>query len=362
MLRRNSSGFGFGRQGLARSESKSSLRKEVASEESHAVPSPVAESPVREAAAVAAEVGSPYVTVGPSPLSQPAPDGSPAPPAPAPAAPSAPVASPAPIAPAAPTAPPTFVAEPEPIIQETSSPQSAAPVQAAVVEPTVEPVPAPAPVPVAPISQLTPAPETRPAVVSPSESTVTTPAPPPPVQERAADYFAWGDKPEIAKKKQSSSTIATQDSVPVRSSTPAPAAVPAVEPPPVPATSSDTPAPQVQQAYVDPYDASAADSYAWKDDVSVPSAKSAGKQPSREQFVASPEQSSRALSKSPSREQLVASPHSVALTLSPKGSRSSIASSYGQVVNVSQGRRRVSVSVDPEEGRRGRSRSKASIR
>lgn len=118
---------------------------------------------------------------------------------------------------------------------------------------------------------------------------------------------------------------------------------------------------QTEQPHSDPYAAPAAESFAWKDKTLVPSSTAIGKRPSQEQFVASPEHIPGVISNSSSREQLSTSPPAN-ITLSPKASKSSLASSYSQVVNVGTGRRRVSVSMNPEEGKRGRSRSRASIR
>ncbi|KAI0690265.1 hypothetical protein BC835DRAFT_1365422 [Cytidiella melzeri] len=352
MLRRNSSGFGFGRQSLSRSQSKSSLRgKEASSDEATALPSPVAESPVREAQANATETS---VQAEPSPLSQ--------------EIKTAADASPAPVA------VPPLTAEPEPVV--TSTPQQA--------EVASEPATEKESVPVSEVASATvapePAPEKRVVVVSPSEEVVaspnyisnsieaTGPTPPPATEERAPDYFAWSDMPEIAKKKPSASSLAADKPAPTVAAPEPPADVYASAPTQLPVTAAQeaepvsqvVPPPQVQQAPVDPYAASAADSFAWKDDAYVP--KAVGKQPSREQFVASPEQTTITLSRPPSREVLAASPRSVAITLSPKASKSSLASSYGQVASASSGRRRVSVSLDPEEGKRGRSSSRQSIR
>lgn len=373
MLRRNSSGFSLGRKSLDRSTSKESLRGKKEPSNEVAPPSPVPESPAREAQANAAEVFHPPVK---SPLTKEVTD------------------SPVPV-----TQP--LVAEPEPIVETPPKPaepvtvadmpaskpaEPAAPVPApeAPVLPVVAPAPilpvvapapiaAPSPAPV-PVPAPEPAPEKRVTVVSPSEENNGTPAPLAPLsdispapQERAADYFAWGNMPEPLKKA-STSTLATNNSAPApasvnvsaapsrsRSLIGTPVRVPIPMPDP-PAPEPPAPAPPVQSAPVDPYAASAADSFAWKDDGM--SSKAIGKRPSRDIIHSSPEPMHAHISRSPSRERPVASPPSVARSLSPKASKSSIASSYGQVVPATPGRRRVSVSVDPEETRRGRSRSR----
>jgi hypothetical protein len=364
MLRRNSSGFGFGRQSLSRSESKSSLRgKELSSDDSAAIPSPVAESPIREAQANAAEP----VQAGPSPLSQEV----------STTIESALASTPASNVASAPviSAEPEHIAEP--VAQKVEQAPAPAPAPApepdpSVNQPSSKPTEEIQPPPVTAVPTVSePPPEKRAAVVAPSENTEPSASVPAPIvaEERAPDAFAWGDT--LENTKSSEPMVTNSESVPVPPPVAPPVyasvptrsveATPAHAPITIPeAIVRDPSLPRPQPGAVDPYTASAAESFAWKYDGI--SSNALGKQPSREHFVSSPEHSVVALSKSPSREVLVASPHSVSVTLSPKASRSSLASSYGQVVNSSSGRRRVSVSVDPEDGRRGRSRSRASIR
>ncbi|PSR83451.1 hypothetical protein PHLCEN_2v5723 [Hermanssonia centrifuga] len=363
MLRRNSSGFGFGRQSVSRSESKSSLKAAAAAQAAAEdnLPSPVPESPAREAAEVAAE-SSHHAHVGPSPLAHEtttSPEPSPTP------IPAQLIAEPEPLAETAPVvtepAPSPPVTIPEPSVTAPASQPASAPAPV----PAPAPAPAPAPETTAPAELEAPVqPPSEPVVVSPKDEQVISRdkqifnpeefrheepySPPVPIESRGSDYFAWGDP--IVAKKASVSTMQTQRSV----------SVPVAE---VSAPVAESSQPKVQEVPKDPYTSSAADSFAWKDEALVPVVKrsdsSIPKITSQEHLVGSPQNVSRPLS----HEQLVASPHSIARSLSPRNSRSSIASSYGNIVNVSTGSRRVSVSLDPNtEQMRGRSRSRASIR
>jgi hypothetical protein len=383
VFRRNSSSSGFPFPGrLPRSDSKGSLRKEAMTQatpsETPALPSPVAESPVREAAAIAAEAGSPpgLPVHQRSPLSHEAEDSpSPSPtttappnlltaasevvqPVPAAETATAPVQEPT-AAPAAPAAVPVAAAPPA-----EQPPQPAASKQAEFVSPRTEDVHVISP------SQAA---EEQPTVPMMPATVPGTPAPALVLYERGADYFAWKDdlKP---KKKASGISLDAHEEPPTRAPAPPPATVA-----PAPVATAPVPAPppavipvaEASPPHVDPYAASAADSSAWHAEIEAPAAPeqrpAAVVRPatSNEQLVGSPEQLSPRVSRSPSREAPNASPPSMPRSLSPKNSRSSLASSvsYGQVVNVSAGGRRVSVSLDPSpEPRRGRSRSKGSIR
>lgn len=397
MLRRNSSTLNpFTKPALGRSESKSSLRKEALAQASapevHTIPSPVAESPNREAAEEADNKlsGSPpsHPIHHPSPLAHQTTEAS-EPVSGEPAAPSDGsqplVESPKAIATLEPApAGPTPSAVPTSTPAVTATPQPPAPAPAT----TPTPDPAPSTAPPASVPE-TPAAVKQVVIVSPREEDMVSPeavldelelkapssnapsvpAPPAAVQERSADYFAWSNIPKPATKKSSTSSLDAHEPVPA----PAPSAVPApaaVSPPTVPAVER-VPS-QAQDAHRDPWAASAAHVTAWQDHGHAVSPKQSAasirRPPSADRLVGSPEQVSAAMSRSPSREQLNMSPRSVGRSLSPKPSKSSIASSYyGQVINVQSGGREVRVAVEPDNASiasepRGRSRSRTRIK
>lgn len=261
MLRRNSSTLNpFTKPALGRSESKSSLRKEALSQASapevHTIPSPVAESPNREAAEEADNKlsGSPpsHPIHHPSPLAHQTTEASePSPVSGDPAAPSEGsqplVESPKAIAtlepaPAEPT--PSAVPTSTPAVTAAPQPPAPAPVTAPTSTPTSTPTPATAlsTAPPASVSE-TPAAAKQVVIVSPrdedmvspeavldelerkapSSNAPSVPAPPAAVQERSADYFAWSNIPKPSTKKSSTSSLDAHEPVP----TPAPSAVPA---------------------------------------------------------------------------------------------------------------------------------------
>ena len=337
MLRRNSSGFSL--KAVTRSESKSSLRKETlvqaSADEGHLLPSPVPESPVREAAAHADEVAtlSPgHPAHNPSPLCHEAkPSPSPSPVAPTPIAPATqkrePIAEapkPAPAS-AAPPAAPT----PTPVATTSESQSCLSPPQAPVAQASSPPQ--------ASASRSTSSPQ-APGPVATAKNKIG-------VIEPAGDVIS----PQ-ASAKPSRASLDAQESVPV----PAPA-------PPAPAHLD------IATVVDDPYAAAVAHRFAWRDEETVASPHrsppSIHPGPSREQSVASSEQSAPRKSRSPSREKLHASPHSITGTLSPTASESSLASSssYGQVVNISSIGGQVATSKDPNFEHRGRTRSRSSI-
>lgn len=308
MLRRNSSGFGFSRPTtpLRRSDSKTSLRLSTdsgpAPSQDHHVPSPVQESPAREAEA-----------------EQPS-----APAAPAPSSLSKEVTS----SPEA--APVQLTAEPEPTIHAPAAPIEQ-PVQpksdvAAQTSATVPSQP--------PTEEHRPEPEPQ-TVTASTAAKAAAEVQPVVHEERAADAFAWSDdqKPKPA----------VVEDIPAESPPPARAPSIVAEPDSIPTST--------QEAKVNPAPSEAHDTgFAWKDDT--------------QSRVVTPRHSSSSLANvSSSGAPLVASPESTSRNLSPKGSKSSLSSSYGHVV-VSAAGRRVSVSVDPNEGeiRRGRTSRSSSIR
>ncbi|KAI0751190.1 hypothetical protein C8Q80DRAFT_557926 [Daedaleopsis nitida] len=187
-VRRASTGLSFSQVGkLSRSSSKASLKVDptqtpATSEELHHVPSPVAESPAREAAASV----EPSAPLGPSPLANvAAPDS----PAPAPA--------------------PTLVADPEPALITASPEQVPIPLQPAPAPPTEplgfsdpilpvvsEPTTAPSPV-IAPPDVPDTEPEATPLPeLAPHAATLLLPTEPPvpsAVEDPRPDYFSWSD-------------------------------------------------------------------------------------------------------------------------------------------------------------------------
>lgn len=313
------------------------------------VPSPVAESPAREAAAMEQDaaargphgasplVGPPNTSDEPSiaQVLQPTPIAAGANPtgintapsleaqkvvpatqsAGVPAAVSAPNPTPAPaaVSQAAPTPAPEFKSAPAPSNAPTSAP---APVSA--------PPPAPAPAPA-----LAPSPEAQAAVLaealveSPESQLLPLPGPAmaqvPVVERRGPDYFTWGDEdtlnPSWKGKEQAIPQPAPQ----------APASVVAVN-----------------QGHADatPPRPSDAQAFAWKDDMVMPTKRSTTS-------LETGESAPQSMSSEPPAIRLGG--------VSAKPSKSSM-SSYGQVI-VNPTRRRVSISVDPNESdsRRGRS-------
>ncbi|KAF7798394.1 hypothetical protein EIP86_009615 [Pleurotus ostreatoroseus] len=292
-----------------------------------------------------------------------------------------------------------------------------APIPQAVIVPVIQPVVQPIAQPVAQLVAQPPTastlatdePATSRSVVSPDGSAPIRVAIP--IEERGPDYFAWNNIP-ITMKKPSTSSMrqSTQEVTFVEPSEAAPRKGTRSEADPYaadsfawgnipvttkkPSTSSMRQSTQeatlvgpseaaprkTSRSEADPY---AADSFAWKDEKLGASRKSSmdiPRIPSQEpltaspkpmetalpppsQRVVSPKQSTASLARPASREQLAMSPPRVVHELSPKPSKSSIASSYGQVVNVTSGGRRFSVSIDPNaEPARGRSRSRSSIR
>lgn len=336
MLRRNSSGFNFTRPSTpGRSESKTSLKVDAAlapppAPETHVAPSPVAESPAREAAAVAADIPQPPAVVGPSPLVQ------------------ATVPSPEPVATILPVA--------------TSEPQPAPPAEskaAATVE-TPAPISAPelphASEPEQPASQtVNEAPQTaspepvKEELPRPSEPTTTTTVPPTPeptftaqpvTVEHGADTFSSNDE----------SKVILQPSVAAVEAIAATASAPALQRVPTEIVEEPHPAP----AHAPFEDVDHSNAFAWRDPIP----------PSTPPRVVSPKASSHSIGKGSVHGAIMASPEMLSSNVSRKGSRSSLASSFGQVVVEANGRR-VAVSMPDNdsytEPRRGRSRA-SSIR
>ncbi len=315
-VRRASTGLAFSQVGkLSRSSSKASLKVDpvqasASSEDVHIAPSPVAESPAREAAASA----EPPVPLGPSPLANVASAesvaSSPAPvPAPLPESEPAQVtASPeqvpialSPQAPAASSEPfgfsdPVVTTSPDPIV--TSPPL---PVQDA---PAPVPAPAPAPAPAEPEPEVR-LPEPSPQLPLPPPS--TEPPVPSATEDRRADYFSYSDP--------ISTVVAAEEPV-IQPVQPEPqVSTPPLEPVPIHETSQPGGFTHVQM----PTEAS---TFAWSDQPAL------GHKASRSSF-SEPVQ------------------HSVEPTqsgkVSSRASKSSMSSSYGQLL--------------PEQQKRGRSGS-----
>ncbi|KAI0940341.1 hypothetical protein AcV5_001475 [Taiwanofungus camphoratus] len=326
IMRRTSSGLAFSRpNSVRRSESKSSLKVDAAlapsTEDTHQAPSPVIESPAREAAAES----SPTVPapLGPSPLS----GESSKPPADT-TAQSSPAPSQAPVLERAMTAESGRMVSERP---STSGPQPAerAP-QPIASAPAVEIAPRPAAEARAEtvrVEQIaveegpSGAPMREASVIVPSlpsSRPVTPTAPPAPAVENAverrADAFAWTDEQALAPKWSRSPSASRKDS---KSSS------------------------QLRQASgpAEATGTTGAETFAWKTEITVSPKQSTSSFTGKES-VRQPAESSQ-----PSRGRI-----------STRGSRSSLASSYGHVV-VSTGGKHVSVSMDSEtgDGRRGRS-------
>lgn len=343
MLRRNSSAFSFTRPNTPlRSESKTNLKVDAApappAAETHVTPSPVAESPVREAAAEAGDIPQPSAHIGPSPLAQ--------------ETVATPESTPAPL--------------PDPVTQEPE-PTPAQPEVQEVVSPPVAPESVPEPETVHAAEPAEPTPQSEPVVPqtaspAPAQTELPSVAPsaePEPVfttqpvlTERGADVFSWGDGSGVVLQP---SVAAIEAAAAAHIPTPEPAPVPAAEAP----TFVEEPRHYEDEAH--------ASTFAWGD--SVPQStftEPATSQPTSR--VVSPQRSSTSLGKRPSQDHIVASPEmlssNISRSVSRRGSKSSMASSYGQVVVDALGRR-VTVSV-PEgdsytEQKRGRSRA-SSIR
>lgn len=321
LMRRTSTGLAFTKgPGLHRADSKSSLKVDAAlaphaTSSAHNVPSPVAESPTREAEAE--HEAAPHL--GPSPLQQisTASESSDA-------VPILPKPEREPVLAAA----PVLTAEPEEIPAGEHHPEIAAipeshldvtePVAPATIEehpplrePTVE-------LPAVPDVAILAVPQQPPA--------------PPPVVERQSDYFAWKDdaQPTVGPKKSTTSLstdiLASETTAPVQSQ---PEQIAIVRP------SEET------HGKAESVDPRAAEIYAWRDEPAVsprPSMSSIG---TRESSV------ERRISPPPARYG----------GISARGSKSSLASSYGHVTINAPGKH-VSVSVDADgEVKRGRSSS-----
>lgn len=313
-VRRASTGLAFSQVGkLSRSSSKASLKVDpvqasASSEDVHIAPSPVAESPAREAAASA----EPPVPLGPSPLANVASAesvaSSPAPvPAPLPESEPAQVtASPeqvpialSPQAPAASSEPfgfsdPVVTTSPDPIVTSPPLPVQDAPA----------PVPAPAPAPAEPEPEVR-LPEPSPQLPLPPPS--TEPPVPSATEDRRADYFSYSDP--------ISTVVAAEEPV-IQPVQPEPqVSTPPLEPVPIHETSQPGGFTHVQM----PTEAS---TFAWSDQPAL------GHKASRSSF-SEPVQ------------------HSVEPTqsgkVSSRASKSSMSSSYGQLL--------------PEQQKRGRSGS-----
>ncbi|OBZ70382.1 hypothetical protein A0H81_09801 [Grifola frondosa] len=332
IMRRTSTGLAFARP-LSRPSSKSSLRVDstpaVAIEDAHVAPSPVIESPAREAEAVDGPSAPP--PVGPSPLVDsmsaptPPPEEKPAAPAPAP--------EPVPM-----VEPPVRTASPEPIIAELHP----APFVRAEDQPyrvpmgfsDPFPVAQPEPVHVEPASvvseEIHSAPSDRDVVERmPEPAPVTEPPPPPAVEDRRADYFAWNDNPAVVSKKSASSLGPKE---PVAEPPPPPPEEPQPESP-VEATSSNV------AVDVEP-DTSR---FAWSDEHALGKKRSVDSiSVEHTQHPSDPSQPSEYG------------------RLSSRASKSSLASSYGQVL-VSVPGRQISISSNGDARRRRGSSARVSI-
>lgn len=347
-MRRASTGLAFSRPTTPfRSESRSSLRLDAAlapsAQEAH-VPSPVQESPVREAAA--AESNIPAAPIGPSPLAA--------------AVVSAPEETPA----ASESAPPVTVSIPEPEPEVTSQPVQ--PPEVSAQMPVSEPAPqgqggaVPAAVPEALVAVVpaTPEPVATAAPVERQQSTSvaqeSTSAPPVPapaagnqIIDRAVDFFSWKDD-QIAAQQKSQETHAQMETASPEAM--ASVELPAVREQPQAATEPPAPAPQVSAPAAEPAPIASnttiddhAQAFAWKDEPALAAKRSAASIASE---MIHPVDEARE-TRYPSR------------SISPRGSKSSMASSYGHVMINAPGRR-VSISVGADDDdiiKRGRSNS-----
>ena len=350
-MRRSSTGlFNKVTSAVRKSNSKSDLKVDPNPPSNNAgnvdnVPSPVAESPAREAAAMeqdAAARGPHGVSplVGPSVVPpsageepsiaqvlQPAQSATSAEPMETSSAPASETQTVAPIA--QPTNAPAAASAPESVPASTTP----APVPPPVAEPQPIPAPmnasmsAPSPPPV-PASTVATAAEAETAVVADSlvespesqlQSLPVTVIPhAPAVEKRGPDYFAWGDEDALNPSWKG------KEPATVQPAPPPPTAVVAVD-----QGHADATPPRLTDAQA----------FAWKDDMTMPTKRS-----------------TTSLATGESVPQTMSSEPATRLGgISAKPSKSSM-SSYGQVI-VNPARRRMSVSLDPNDAdaRRGRS-------
>ena len=320
-MRRASTVVSIPKTALSRQSSKQSLKDSLkvnpnapSASGIGAVPSPVAESPAREAAAFANEA-----LVGPSLLAnvvsvhEPTPEPPLAPaPAPAPATDLAQItASPEQFAASLPPSQPHHDFTPEPL--GFSDPVDLPSV--AVTGPS--PVVAPGEAPPAAEEQPVPPPTVE---ILPVPSSV--PTEPPASEDRRADYFAFTDSENIPTVAPVAEPAPVEPPAPVVAPAPEPEPIPASEPEPVPAPRTPEPAESArlpESSYVHvPADES---TFAWGEDSAL-----AHSQPSMPEPV----------HRTPEPVQYMPEPvqriHDTSQSMSTRASQSSMGSSYGQLL------------------------------